>query len=181
MARPHIRRLRGDRGSSLIETVVAMGIMSMVMLGLASGAAHSFAVQRTAVGHAMASETAAGTIETLRSKSWNTSATKQEPDPSLLPAGAETVVHGSGVESSFSREVRGIPLTVNTAVYWTPKEDGSGSYKPAGGSLYGVKTVIVQVSWPDVNGPAGTRSIMQVSTITPPIGEAAPNGVRAAD
>lgn len=173
------RRLRSDRGSSLIESVVSLGIMSLVLMGLAAGYSNSLKIQRSAVGHAMALETAAGAVETIRGKSWNTASTKTTPESALLPAGAEAVVSASGQESSFSREVRGIPLTVSTAVYWAPKP-GGGTFKPASGGLFGVKTVTVKVSWPDPSGPGGTRTITQTSTITPPISEAAPNGVREA-
>lgn len=179
MKQKTIKRLRGDKGSSLMEAVISMGMMSMVLLGLASGHVHSLNIQRSAVGHAMALESAAGAVETLRSKSWNTAATKTAPDAGLLPAGTEAVVSTAGTETVFIREVRGVPLTVSTAVYWTPKE-GGGSYKPTTGGLYGAKTITVKVTWPDPSAASGTRTITQTNTLSPPISEAAPNGVREA-
>lgn len=163
----------------MIEAVMSIGLISLVLTGLASGHAASLKTQRSAVGHAVAVETAAGTIESLRGKSWNTAATKTAPDAALVPAGAETIVSAAGQDSTSTREVRNIPLTVSTAVYWTPKS-GGGSYKPSGGGLYGVKTVTVKVSWPDPSAASGTRTITQTDTITPPLSEAAPNGVREA-
>lgn len=172
-------RRRGDRGSLMVEAVMSLGLLSLVLTGLASGHAQTLKTQRSAVGHAMAVEAAAGTIEALRGKSWNTAATKTAPEAALVPAGVETVVSASGQDTTSTRDVRGIPLTVSTAVYWTPKP-GGGSYKPSGGGLYGVKTVTVKVTWPDPSAPAGTRTITQTDTITPPLSEAAPNGVREA-
>lgn len=156
-----------------------MGVMSMILAGLATAHLSSMNIQRSAVGHAMAVETAAGTIEAVRGKSWNTAGTKTAPAASLLPAGSEVIIASAGVEASFAQQVRNIPLTVSTAVYWAPKP-GGGTYKPEAGGLFGVKTVTVQVSWPDPSAATGTRTIVQTDTITPPIGEAAPKGVRAA-
>lgn len=163
----------------MVEAVMSLGLISLVLTGLASGHAASLKTQRSAVGHAMAVETAAGTIESLRGMSWNTAATKTAPDAALVPAGGEAVVSAAGQDTTTTRDVRGVPLTVSTAVYWTPKS-GGGSYKPTGGGLYGVKTVTVKVTWPDPSASTGTRTITQTDTITPPLSEAAPNGVREA-
>ena len=164
------RRIRGrDRGSALMEAIIACGMLGMMTLGLATSTSASLQVERTAVGHSVAAEAAHAATETARATTWTQVATDTNPvDPSVLNGLAP--VTGGTLKATQQETVRGIALTVDTAVGW--------QQAPAYQGGYGAKLVVVTVQWSDT--PGKTRSITQQTTIRPGPGEAAPPGVRSA-
>lgn len=162
------RHLKGrDRGSVLIEAVISCGMLGMMTLGLATSTSASMQTERTAVAHSIAAEAARAATETARATTWTQVATDTQPvDPTVL--GGLTPVTGGALKATQQETVRGVAMTVNTAVGW--------QQAPAYQGGYGAKFVVITVQWND-SGKA--RSISQQTTIRPTPGEAAPPGVRA--
>ena len=167
--RPGRRPLHGrDRGSVMVEAIISVGLAGLTTLGLATAISGSMQVERTAVGHSVAVEAAHAATETARATAWTQVATDTSPaDPTVL--GGLTPVTGGVLHATQQETVRGVAMTVNTAIGW--------QQAPAYQGGYGAKLVVVTVQWSDK--PGTVRTISQQTTIRPGIGEAAPPGVRA--
>lgn len=163
-----------DKGSVLLEAIVSLGIISVLTLGYTAAATSATTTQRTAVNDSIATQVTQDIFETARATPWSKLGTKTAPAAGLLASGT-TAIHEStdALNATSTKTLRGLNVTVKTAVGWQDK--------PGGTSQFGTKLVVVDVSWRDNEGNAGTAHSRRESTIvTPGIGEAAPSKVRSA-
>lgn len=166
------RLIKQDKGSIILEGVVSLGLIALLTLGYTSVSIQATITQRTSVNDSIAVQAAQDALEKAKATSWAKVGTDAEPTVAL-PEGVPAVFPGSIPAASAPVEVRGLPLTVRTAVGW--------QRKPGTGSQFGTKIVIVEVSWQDVAGdPSTAHTKQQQILITPGIGEAVPTGIRGA-
>lgn len=169
--RDHLQKK--DKGSVLLEAVVSLGIISMLTLGYTATATSATITQRTAVNDSIATQVSQSVFETARATPWSKIGTKTKPAAGLLPSSAGEIYEaGDELAATGTKTVRGLKVTVKTAVGWQDKPDSD--------SIFGTKVVVVDVSWLDNEADPGSRhSRRETSIITPGIGEAAPSGVRS--
>lgn len=161
-----LRLLRRDRGSALLESVVALGVLGFLIVGFAISTVGSQTTQRTAVNHGIAVQAAQGVVEQARSMSWSKVAVKgasatgsaliKEPTGALAAAGIVTV--------------RELPVTLTTEVSWR-----SGRQHVAGKHPYDTKIIKVTASWDE----SGVRkeAALHEALLTPSVGEVPPAGI----
>ncbi|MBG0738858.1 S-layer homology domain-containing protein [Paeniglutamicibacter antarcticus] len=165
------RFIKQDRGSIILEGVVSLGIISVLTLGYTNVSAQASTTQRTAVNESIAVQAAQDALEKAKATSWSKVGT-DTASAVALPSGVTPVLGGVLPSTAAPVEVRGLPVTVRTAVGWQKK--------PSGTSAFGTKLVIVEVSWQDVTGdPTTAHRKPQQIYITPGIGEAVPAGIRS--
>lgn len=169
--RDHLQKK--DKGSVLLEAVVSLGIISMLTLGYTATATSATITQRTAVNDSIATQVSQSVFETARATPWSKIGTKTKPAAGLLPSAAGEIYEaGDELAATGTKTVRGLKVTVKTAVGWQDKPDSD--------SIFGTKVVVVDVSWLDNEAdPGSLHSRRETSIITPGIGEAAPSGVRS--
>lgn len=169
--RDHLQKK--DKGSVLLEAIVSLGIISMLTLGYTATATSATITQRTAVNDSIATQVSQSVFETARATPWSKIGTKTKPASGLLPSAAGEIYEaGDELVSTGTKTVRGLKVTVKTAVGWQDKPDSD--------SVFGTKMVVVDVSWLDNEAdPGSLHSRRETSIITPGIGEAAPSGVRS--
>lgn len=165
------RFMRQDKGSIILEGVVSLGIIAVLTLGYTNVSTSATISQRTAVNESIAVQAAQDALEKAKATSWSDVGTDVASTSIVLPSGVEEIIGGVLPANPASVEVRGLPITVRTAVGWQKK--------PSGPSDFGTKLVMVEVSWQDVQGDSTTAHMKpQQILITPGIGEAVPAGIR---
>lgn len=162
------RRLGGDDGMSLVEMLIALFILAIALMALASGILASL----TSIGNderrVRATQLANQTVEDLRGMAWDdVGFYSDDPGYTATVDGQETVTLGSSRAGapgplpgpqSVTRD--GIPFTVTTNITWKDDdtEVGPGGYEPTQ-----LKAFHVVVAWSDRDTPRsfesrGTRS-----------------------
>lgn len=171
--------LRQDKGTLLIEATICVGVAAVFGLGSTSATVAANKVQRTSANFNIASQVAQGALEKAKATPWQQLGADNPmigvADP-LLPAGVESAPKGvlpSKKTEPVQNSAQASPLSLTTsiAVGW--------AQKPAAGSTYGSKVVVVTTTWYDTPGdPKTMHTASQQATITPGVGEAPPAGVR---
>lgn len=169
-----LRRRKGrQKGSMLIEAVIAIGLLAYLMLGYTQASVQANKIERTNVNETVATQAAAAYIETLRATPWSKIGTTDVSVVSgTVPADTDPVAGGT-LPPSTKVTARGLDLTLNTTITWMKA--------PVAASAYGIKRVQIQVVWFDRSGDATSRHLMvQDDVLTPGVDQAAPSGVRGA-
>lgn len=163
---------RQDKGFVILECVISLAMIAVLTLGYTDLTTQAAKAQRTAVNHSIAVQTAQGELEKIKATAFTNIGTDKASAVSL-PYGVDPVVGGTVKATSASITVRGVAMTARTAVGWKKA--------PSGSSQYGVKLIIVEVTWRDVSSNSDTeRTVSQQMYITPGIGEVVPSGIRGA-
>lgn len=167
-----LRRRKGkQKGSALIEAIIALGLLAYLILGYAQSSAQASQVQRTNVNHTIATQEAAAFIETLRASPWSKIGVA-----GVTPVAGRDVqdldaVAGGAVASDTKVSPRGLDLTLRTTVIWAEA--------PKPGQAFGIKKIRVTSTWFDRTGdPKSKHVTVQESILTPGVDQAAPSGVR---
>jgi Tfp pilus assembly protein PilV len=165
------RRKGRQKGSALIEAIIALGLLAYLILGYAQSSAQASKVQRTNINHTIATQEAAAFIETLRASPWSKIGVAGVTAVSGRDVMDLDSVAGGAIASNTKVAPRGLDLTLNTTVIWAEA--------PTPGRAYGVKKIKVTATWFDRTGdPKSKRVTVQESILTPGIDQAAPSGVR---
>jgi Tfp pilus assembly protein PilV len=167
------RRKNRQRGSMLIEAIIAIGLLAYLMLGYTQASAQANKVQRTNVNYTVATQAAAAYIETLRATPGSKIGTNTGPVvPGSVP-GDSLPVAGETLPASTKVTARGLDLTLNTTITWMKA--------PVAASAYGIKRVQIEVVWYDRSGDETSKhTTVQDDVLTPGVDQAAPSGVRGA-
>ncbi|WP_426566851.1 type IV pilus modification PilV family protein [Angustibacter sp. McL0619] len=158
--RRRLDRVNDDSGFSMIEAIVAFGVLSVFAIALGVTLVNAMGVSKSARERVAAANLAAREIEIVRNK-FATSDTD-----AMAVANAGTVTNGSPLAGS-SNVVDGVSYTVRREVQWMPI--GNGASACDGGSLvsYPSLRVSVEVSWPNMGS---TKPVVSQSMLTPPKG-----------
>lgn len=164
-----LRRRNGERGDTLVEVIIAMGMLFTILTGFSGAYIKSNNTMKVSVNETVADQAAAAYIEKARAAQWSTVGTDtqntaQLPDPSL-------VVKGGSLPAVSKVTIRGLDVTLKTSIGWTTM--------PVNGATYGSKTLYIDASWQDQAG-APVHTVRQESTLTPGVDQAVPSGVRGA-
>lgn len=168
-ARSLRRRSRKERGDTLVEVVIAMGMLFTIITGFSGAYFKANNTMKVAVNETVADQAAAGYIEKARAAQWSTVGTDTE-NTTQLPDPLK-VVKGGSMPAVSTVTIRGLTVTLNTSIGWTQT--------PLDGTAYGTKSLYIDASWQDHAGdPATTHTIRQEAILTPGVDQAAPSGVR---
>ena len=169
-----LRRRKGrQKGSMLIEAIIAIGLLAYLMLGYSQASAQAGKVQRTNVNETVATQAATAYIEQLRATPWSKVGINTVPlVPGTVPADTQPVA-GGALPPATKVSARGLDLTLNTTITWQKA--------PLSASAYGIKRIQIQVVWFDRSGdPTSSHTLVQDDVLTPGVDQAAPSGVRGA-
>jgi Tfp pilus assembly protein PilV len=113
-----LRRKNRQKGSALIEAIIALGLLAYLILGYAQSSAQASKVQRTNVNHTIATQAAAAHIETLRASPWSKIGVA-----GVTPTAGRDVqdldpVAGGTIAADTKVSPRGLDLTLQTTVIW---------------------------------------------------------------
>ncbi len=164
-----LRRRRRERGDTLVEVIIAMGMLFTILTGFSGAYFKANNTMKVSVNETVADQAAAGFIEKARAAPWSsvgtdTQNTAQLPDPLK-------VVKGGSLPAVSTVTIRGLTVTLTTSIGWTQI--------PLDGSAYGTKSIYIDASWQDHSGdPATAHTIRQEAILTPGVDQAAPSGVR---
>jgi type II secretory pathway pseudopilin PulG len=137
-----------ERGLTLLELVVAIGLLSIMMLGIAATVSSGLNLSRTDRDRSVAANLAAQEMDTVREANFTT----------LVPR-------------TITQTVDNVPFSVRRDLTWVSKSATSGPCDASGGTPQ-VLRVEVTVTWPDMRGvnPVQTDTVM-----SPPVGSYDPN------
>lgn len=153
-----------DEGSIVVDVAGSIAILVIVLAAVLSLSFQLSETQRTSINAGMATNLADKVLTDASTDTWTRVGTNGVAPAGMLTSGIEALSVGS-YPGTKTETVRGTPMTVKTAVGWLNK--------PAAGSSYGRKVVVVEVTWD--NYPSGrSHTIRQARTVTPSLNQVAP-------
>jgi type II secretory pathway pseudopilin PulG len=137
-----------ERGLTLLELVVAIGLLMIMMLGIAATVSSGLNLSRNDRNRSVAANLASQEMDSVREASFTT----------LVPR-------------TTTQTVDNVPFSVRRDLTWVSKSATSGPCDASGGTPQMLR-VEVTVSWPDMRGvkPVQTDTVM-----SPPVGSYDPN------
>jgi Tfp pilus assembly protein PilV len=141
IARAGQKRVRGQRGFTLIETTIALLIMMIVMLGVASVFAFAIANNSNGADRAQTLAVAQQRLETLRNVDYSETTTHAD-----LTVGAHTLTVYRGDVGEAGRKYK---------IDWNVEDNSTGT----------LKTITVNVT-PITAGPSWAASVSSWATVT---------------
>jgi len=142
-------RTRGERGFTLLEVMVALGILATGLLAVS--AAQLYAMHGASTGRHTtdAAEIAQAQIETFQRLAWNSTTI----DPNLVSTGGAWVPGGAGQQVDRNVETAGAPVVEQSySLQWRITDT------PSAAGVF-LKTIDVRVQWNEPNRPNRSYTI----------------------
>lgn len=157
-----------DRGQILLEAIVSISLIGAIGNGMVNGSIGSTKIQTGAINHSVASQATDDQFEAIKATAWQNIGTLPAKGTASDYLLGRTGIHAGTIDPKKTVTVRGITMTISTAVGWETA--------PKNGSSYGVKVIVVETTWK--NRPdAPVETIKRSHIITPGVNEAAPSKV----
>ncbi|MCU1458718.1 MAG: hypothetical protein JWL73_2810 [Actinomycetia bacterium] len=144
------KRAQDERGFTLLELVVAIGVFALLASALFAGIASALNLNRNNRNRSISANLASQEMDKIRSTPFTS-----------LPLGL----------TSSTQTVDGVPYTVQRETEWTSTSASTGPCDAAGGSP-ALLRVRVSVTWTDMTG---TLPVVSDTVLTPPVGAYDPN------
>ncbi|GAB2732673.1 type IV pilus modification PilV family protein [Nocardioides pakistanensis] len=181
LARLRTARAQDDRGSVMIESLVAIMVVGLAMAGFTSTSIAVNKGQRHAQAHDVATQVAHGLLEKAKATPWNRlgyAPTQPSLNKVVLKAGGQVLLPSPATTPEWLTDLPGDPVvtvdninvTVVVSVRWKPGQGSGTAEKP------GTKVVTVLAEWP-VPGDDDIQSATYTLTRTARAVEAAPTGL----
>ncbi len=143
-------RVQDERGFTLLELVVAIGVFALLASALFAGIASALNLNRNNRNRSISANLASQEMDKIRSTAFTS-----------LPLGL----------TSTTQTVDGVPYTVQRETEWTSTSASTGPCDAAGGTP-ALLRVRVSVSWTNMTG---TQPVVSDTVLTPPVGAYDPN------
>jgi prepilin-type N-terminal cleavage/methylation domain-containing protein len=143
-------RVHDERGFTLLELVVAIGVFALLSSALFAGIASALNLNRNNRNRSVSANLASQEMDKIRTTAFTS-----------LPLGL----------TSTTQTVNGVPYTVQRETEWTSTTASTGPCDAAGGTP-ALLRVRVSVSWSDMTG---TQPVVSDTVLTPPVGAYDPN------